>query len=418
MNKILNINLAGVPFVIDESAYSMLSEYLDTVQSIYGGREDCSEIPADIEARMSEIFADRLAAGSQIISLKMVEDAIRQVGNPQEFDESLAEEVTARSDDEEIQILVEGEEPRAATPPPIPETAACPEPGPVRRRLFRDPDHRIFGGVCAGLAAYLNCDVVLVRIIAMLLLFFSGSTIAFVYFILWIAMPEAHTPGEKMQMHGISPTIDNIGQTITDMFSGNTSLNKSGKHSGFWKIFGNICLIFIAFALLAIGFSAVVLLVPVGAVVFGAITDFPGDLLALSAGDMRHLFFILLALLIVVGGPLFFICRSLMTSAPLGISKSMRNNLLIVWTVVVVLFIISVRRFYVDHSVDELRERIEAIDEAKEAREEAIEAGREAAEEVRAAARTIKDATKTTVTVDNDTIITIQTDTLPSKKKK
>ena len=85
------------------------------------------------------------------------------------------------------------------------------------RRLFRDPDDRVLGGVASGLAAYFNWDPMWVRI-ALILLAIPVHGLILVYLIAWIVIPVAHTATEKLQMHGRTISMENIGRTVTDSF--------------------------------------------------------------------------------------------------------------------------------------------------------------------------------------------------------
>jgi phage shock protein PspC (stress-responsive transcriptional regulator) len=87
----------------------------------------------------------------------------------------------------------------------------------VIRRFFRNPDDRILGGVCGGLAAYLGWDPTPIRLLLFLLMFLYGVTIP-IYCILWLIVPMARTATEKLQMRGESITVENIGKTVTDGF--------------------------------------------------------------------------------------------------------------------------------------------------------------------------------------------------------
>ena len=86
------------------------------------------------------------------------------------------------------------------------------------RRLFRDPDNKLLGGVASGLAAYFDWDITLVRILMIVLLFVPYCPMIILYIIGWIIIPEARTAAEKLSMRGEAVTIENIGKTVTDGF--------------------------------------------------------------------------------------------------------------------------------------------------------------------------------------------------------
>jgi phage shock protein PspC (stress-responsive transcriptional regulator) len=85
------------------------------------------------------------------------------------------------------------------------------EKGDRKKRLFRDPDNKAIGGVCAGLAAFLNIDITIVRIILLLALLLWGSGFI-VYLVLWIVVPLAKTPADKCEMRGLDPTAENMAR--------------------------------------------------------------------------------------------------------------------------------------------------------------------------------------------------------------
>ena len=144
MNKTININLAGIIFHLDEVAYEKFKTYLSNVKTALGKEESGEEIIADIEARIAEIFHLRMKEnGRQVVGLPDVEFIIETLGQPEAFiDES------------------ENETPKSSSK----ET----------RRFFRNPDEKVIGGVCSGIGAYFDIEPVWIRILFLILLFFTG----------------------------------------------------------------------------------------------------------------------------------------------------------------------------------------------------------------------------------------------------
>lgn len=186
MKKTLTINLGGTVFHIDEDAYHLLDNYLANLRVHFRREKSADEIVHDMELRISELFADRLKEGKQVITIEDVEEIIAQMGQPEE----LSDEETAGT-----------EEPRQTT----------------GRRLFRDPDDKVLGGVASGLAAYLGWDVTWVRVALLVLGFFVHGVIL-AYIIAWIIIPQARTAPEKLAMKGEAINVENIGRTVTDGF--------------------------------------------------------------------------------------------------------------------------------------------------------------------------------------------------------
>ncbi|MBN2773608.1 MAG: PspC domain-containing protein [Prolixibacteraceae bacterium] len=85
--------------------------------------------------------------------------------------------------------------------------------GKNNKKLYRDPDHKVIGGVCGGLAAYFNMDPVIMRLIFVFLFLINGLGLL-VYIILWIAVPEAKTTAQRLEMRGKAVTVDNIEKWI------------------------------------------------------------------------------------------------------------------------------------------------------------------------------------------------------------
>ncbi|HRR92978.1 MAG TPA: PspC domain-containing protein, partial [Bacteroidales bacterium] len=84
-------------------------------------------------------------------------------------------------------------------------------------RMYRDPDNRMIGGVCAGIAAYWHIEPLVIRII-FLALVFAGGLGLLIYLILWIVLPEARTTAQKIEMRGEPVDIHNIKESVKREF--------------------------------------------------------------------------------------------------------------------------------------------------------------------------------------------------------
>ena len=161
---------------MDEEAYNKLKTYLDTLLKRLGNNSEAKEIVQDIERRIAELFKDNYGLQNQIISLSAVNEIIETIGEPSEIiDEDLEEK-----EDEPVnsQKVYTG-----------------------KRRLYRDPENRVLGGVCGGLGAYFNIDPLIFRVLAIVITLTVGVA-PFVYIILWIAMPKAISLSQRMEMQG------------------------------------------------------------------------------------------------------------------------------------------------------------------------------------------------------------------------
>ncbi|MCD8043500.1 MAG: PspC domain-containing protein [Tannerellaceae bacterium] len=200
MKKTLTVNLGGRVFHIDEDAYLLLDKYLTNLHIHFRKEEGSEEILEDFESRISELFSEYIKLGYDVIPLARVEEVIRQMGRPEEI---FGEDYIPEEDQKEE------EKKKKSTTERIKET--------VSRRLYRNPDDKVLGGVASGVAAYMGWDPAIVRLVWFLLVFVYGVAVP-IYFVLWIVVPMAQTATEKLQMRGESITVENIGKTVTDGF--------------------------------------------------------------------------------------------------------------------------------------------------------------------------------------------------------
>ena len=190
MNKTVSINLAGIFFHIDEDAYQNLKNYFKAIKKSLQNSEGESEILADIEGRVSELFSERIKSSQHVISNKEVDEIVSIMGQPEDYkiDEAIFEE----SPEQEKSDI-------------------------HKRRLFRDSDGAYVGGVSAGLGHYFGIDPLLIRLVWVLLIFGAGMG-PLLYVILWILIPAAKTTAEKLAMMGKPVTISNIEKKVQEEF--------------------------------------------------------------------------------------------------------------------------------------------------------------------------------------------------------
>lgn len=202
MKKTLTVNLGGIVFNIDEDAYQLLDDYLSNLRVHFRNEEGTDEIMNDFEVRISELFNERIRLGFQVITIEHVEDIIRQMGKPEQ--------------------LFEEEEEHPVRTNNVKETTEVKDGTTTKKRLMRDPDDRILGGVASGLAYYVGMDVTALRLILIVLLLLPlptpFSSIVLLYIILWMVVPVAKTAADKLIMRGKSVNLENIGKTVTDNF--------------------------------------------------------------------------------------------------------------------------------------------------------------------------------------------------------
>ncbi len=83
------------------------------------------------------------------------------------------------------------------------------------KKLYRNPDDKVLGGVSSGLSAYFNFEVLYIRLAFVLLIVAGGSGIL-IYLILWIITPVASSITERIRMKGGEITLDNIDSTLKE----------------------------------------------------------------------------------------------------------------------------------------------------------------------------------------------------------
>ena len=180
MKEITRIHLAKTPFSVEVDAKKSLEQYLDSIQKNMHAEPEAMR---EIEARMVELLAERGVSKDGVISHDDVLAVQQQMGDPQDF--------------------ADGE---------APETVDTAETNASKstKRLMRDPDNAILGGVCAGIAAYWGINPLWVRLLFIFSPFITFGTSLLIYIVLWISMPEAQTAAEKLQMRGEEVTLDSL----------------------------------------------------------------------------------------------------------------------------------------------------------------------------------------------------------------
>ena len=211
MKKTLTVNLGGTVFHIDEDAYRLLDNYLCNLKLHFRRQAGADEIVNDIELRISELFLEKLTAGSQVITITDVEEVINRMGKPEEM-ETGTEENTASGAGNTKGASGEGYGSGSWNSDNNSSYTSN------RRRLYRNPDDKMLGGVIGGLSVYLGWDSTWFRLILVFCAIFGFKFLIPIYIICWIVIPEARTAAEKLNMRGEAVTVENIGKTVTDGF--------------------------------------------------------------------------------------------------------------------------------------------------------------------------------------------------------
>lgn len=190
MKRTVTANISGIVFHIEEDAYEMLDRYLQKIRERIDEEESLQEIMEDIEARIAELFKEATSDSKEVVTERDVEEVIETLGRPEDFSEK--EEEGAEGEDS-----TEKERSRNG------------------KRIFRDPDDKVLGGVCSGISAYFGWDPLWLRLafVIAVLLFGSGPLI---YIVLWIIIPEARTRAEKLRMRGEPVDVDNLKRKVKE----------------------------------------------------------------------------------------------------------------------------------------------------------------------------------------------------------
>jgi phage shock protein PspC (stress-responsive transcriptional regulator) len=220
MNKTINVNLGGIFFHIDEDAYDKLQHYLVLLKKSFHGTQGNEEIIADIEARIAELFTERIGDSKQVIGTSDVDFVIQTMGKPEEITEE--EENTSQQNHQQNTQDNNQQNQRQSS-------YQKEDYGKQPKQLFRDDENKVFGGVLAGLAHYIGLDPTLVRIVWALLSLFTWGGFFVIYLFLWIFIPKALTTADKLKMRGKKINVSNIEKTIKDEFDTfNKELNEFG----------------------------------------------------------------------------------------------------------------------------------------------------------------------------------------------
>lgn len=184
MKKVVDINIAGSKFSIEDDAFLSLKSYLNRFEASIENKDEAKEIMEDVESRVAEIFLKDLKYTNQVVNIDMVNSLISCMGDFEPKNDSSE----STSTNFEYQTINE-------TRP--------------MKKLYRSTEDIRIAGVCGGLAVYFDIDPTLVRIIFLAALFLAGSTL-WVYLIIWLVTPKAITVVQKLEMRGIPVTAENI----------------------------------------------------------------------------------------------------------------------------------------------------------------------------------------------------------------
>ncbi|WP_203296505.1 PspC domain-containing protein [Luteirhabdus pelagi] len=331
MKKTVNINLAGTFFHIDEDAYAKLSRYLDAIRKSLTDPKGSDEIMRDIEARIAELFNEKIQSQSQVISIKELDEVIAVMGQPEDYmvDEEMFEDE------------------------PVKEQRARRQSG--HKQLFRDIDNKFIAGVSSGLSHYLGIDAIWVRLLWILLTFLSSGFFIIIYILFWILVPAAVTTSDKLKMTGEPVNISNIERKFKEGYDSvadsvkNADYDKYGNKikkgtAGFFETLGKVIL---AILTIFVKFLGVLLILTSLSVLIGLIislftlgtvglwgTGEIMDYISLADISGAPIWLVSLVVFFAVGIPffaLFILGLKLLINNLKSLGRTVKISLVIVW---------------------------------------------------------------------------------------
>jgi len=334
MNTTVTIHLAHTLFHIDSDAFALLKNYLNKLEKSFAQTEGKQEILEDIEVRIAELFSQYTIREGYVISEKNVNDVIEILGSPEDISEEETQEEGTKSN--------------------------------AQKKLYRDTDERIIGGVASGLGHYFGIDRVWIRLILIILVLSSIGGVVFVYILLWALIPEAKTTSEKLRMRGEPVNISNIEKKIKEGLDDVTQKVKSVDYSKvgddlkkksikFSEMLERLILLLVSIASKIIGFfmilfSTIVLIGLLFSVaIFGFISsiEIPPEIIFLTMNTDLPLWAFSLLLLFGVGIPFTFIFvlgLRLLTSKRKLMNNSTKYTLGVIWITTLLLISFTIAR--------------------------------------------------------------------------
>ena len=285
MKKNISINICGTIYAIDEDAYQLLENYLQSMKNYFRNEEGGDEIADDIEHRVAELLWEYKEKGMTAVNIETIKEIINKVGNPADIDDG---------NQQTSQNATEGQAKENFFSSFGDETSLF---GKIKknissRRFYRNADNKMLGGICSGMAEYFGVgDVVFWRLGVLILAIICGINISLsfipdficflisfpipvIYLFIWITVPEARTPEDRLRMQGRDINPENIREQVVSDSEGYRKVGETAKSgaAGCLKAL-LICFLLLLILPFFIAFFAILFaLFVVGEVVFGGAT--------------------------------------------------------------------------------------------------------------------------------------------------
>ena len=371
MKKNISINICGTIYAIDEDAYQLLENYLQSMKNYFRNEEGGDEIADDIEHRVAELLWEYKEKGMTAVNIETIKEIINKVGNPADIDDSAHTDAnnaftsdTNNNDGQEKENFFSSFGDETSVFGKIKKNIST-------RRFYRNADNKMLGGICSGLADYFGVGDVTIWRLAILVLAFVGwgfnmsflhhifpfniinftfnFLVPLTYFVIWIVVPEARTAEDKLRMQGMDVNPENIREQVVSDSEGNkTERVTTGNNSS-----GCLKAILICFAVLLmlplfIAFIAVLIAIFVACLfVFGGVSVVAGifpeivNLAEPITACGPALWVGLIAALLAVGIPINFFIR-LFKSNTKPLSSFMVTGIVIIWLLSIAVIVGSV----------------------------------------------------------------------------
>ncbi len=237
MKRSFPVNFEQKIYYIDEDAYQLIQTYFDQLKETFKGEEG-EEIVNDITHRVSELFSEAATTDKSILTIEDVKRVISIVGSPEQLGEySSTDSSGAQPDSNASAESSTSSSSSHTTPPPYDDSQFKTETNQVERKLYRDIDDKILGGVLSGLAHYMNANVTVVRLVVILIAMVFHVIPIISYIIALILIKPADTPRRRLEMRGIPVTPTTIAQNAWQDVAPQSSESSTSANEIFTCIF-------------------------------------------------------------------------------------------------------------------------------------------------------------------------------------
>lgn len=348
MKKNITINLFGTLYQIDEDAYELLEKYQNNMRSYYSHKEGGEEIADDVEHRVAELFAELRSTGVEAITIEHIQEIIHRIGDPQQMDSK---------DEEEAEEKATGNAKQAFS-------TAEGTSGKGYRKLYRDPEDKILGGVISGITHFFGgSDPLPWRIVFLVLCLATTFSLAIVYFICWLLIPTAETAEERLKMYGkpVNPQAINeeLMRGVNKTKEGASHPENKAKADGCLSVFLKI-VVYSAGAIMLFIFGSILLAVLISIVValfatafgFGSTLWMDSDIDPVVIdfiGTIPHwaIWVFITSVIFVLALPIYVLIHALFRKKGTHFSTFSKTSLFILWLVALAvgfaLFVLGVK---------------------------------------------------------------------------